>query len=156
MKCSESMKACLCSTSMFCQREYQTGIITIQQNDKPTKLHMMFCSSFSFILLTIVFCPYFVLSKVRNLSVGTLLQWIHFYCGSEVNLVHDATLSVGIYSPNRSLSHFLQMYSLDVGIENLLDSASTKQYCQSYTLILLKMIHCDLGISVLWQHVHRQ
>ena len=41
----------------------------------------------SFIWHTIVFCPYFVLSKVRNLSVGTVLQWIHFCCGSlQVNL----------------------------------------------------------------------
>ena len=55
--------------------------------------HLMFCSSFSFIWLTIVFCPYFVLSKVRNLSVGTVLEWIHFCCGSlEVNLMCDATL----------------------------------------------------------------
>ena len=48
------------------------------------------------------------------------------------------------------------MYSLDVGIENLLDNASqttalTKWYSDS-----LNMMHCDLGISVLWQHVHRQ
>ena len=37
MKCSESMKACLCSNSMFCEREYQIGIKTIQQNDKSTQ-----------------------------------------------------------------------------------------------------------------------
>ena len=29
MKCSVSMKACLCSTSMFCKREYQIGIVII-------------------------------------------------------------------------------------------------------------------------------
>ena len=40
-------------------------------------LHMMFCSSFSVIWYTIVFSLYFVLSEVRNLSVGTPLQWIH-------------------------------------------------------------------------------
>ena len=37
----------------------------------------------------------------------------------------DATLFIGMISANKSLSHFLQMYSLDVGNENLLDSAST-------------------------------
>ena len=89
-------------------------------------LHMMFCSSFSFIWLTIVFCPDFVLSKVRNLSISTVLQWIHVCYGSlEVNLMCDATLFIGMTSPNKSLLHFLQMYSLDVGIEHLLDSAST-------------------------------
>ena len=61
-------------------------------------LQMMFCLSFSFIWLTIVFFPYFVLSKVRNLSVGTVLQWIHFYCGSlEVNLMHDAHMHGDTY-----------------------------------------------------------
>ena len=38
MKCSESMKACLCSTSMFCNKDYLIGIITIQWNDKSTQL----------------------------------------------------------------------------------------------------------------------
>ena len=39
MECSESMKACLYSTSMFCKREYQIGKIIIQQNDKSTQLY---------------------------------------------------------------------------------------------------------------------
>ena len=113
-------------------------------------LHMMFCSSFSFIWLTIVFCPHFILSKVRNLSVGTVLQWIHFCCGSlEVNLMYDATLFIGMISANKSLSHFLQMYSLDVGIENLLDSASTTTVLSKLYFDSLNIIHCDLGISVL-------
>ena len=100
-------------------------------------LHVMFCSSFSFIWLTIVFCPYFVLSKVRNLSVGTVLQWIHFCCDSlEVNLMCDATLFIGMISCNKCLSHFLQMYCLDVGVENLLDSASTITVLSNCTLIL--------------------
>ena len=38
--------------------------------------------------------------------------------------MHDATVFICMISPNKSLSHFLQIYSLDVGIENLLDSAS--------------------------------
>ena len=57
---------------------------------------------------------------------------------------------------DHSLSHFLQMYSLDVGIENLLDNASRKTAMTKLYFDSLKMIHCDLGISVLWQHVHRQ
>ena len=108
-------------------------------------------------LFTIVFCPYFVLSKIRHLSVGTLLQWIHFCCGSlEVNLNHDATLFIGMISSNKSLSHFLQMFSLDVGIENLIDSASTTTVLPKLYFDSLEMIRCDLGESVLWQHVHRQ
>ena len=97
------------------------------------------------------------MSKVRNLSLGTLLQWIYFYCGSlEVNLICDATLFIGMISYNKSLSHFLQMYSLDVGIENLLDSASTTTVLSKLSFDSLNMMHCDLGISVLWQHVHRK
>ena len=68
----------------------------------------------------------------------------------------DATLFIVMISPNKSLSHFLQMYSLDVGIENVLDSASTTTVLSKLYLDSLMMIHCDLGISVLWQHVHRQ
>ena len=83
-----------------------------------------------------VFPSYFVLSKVRNLSVGTLLQWIHFCCGFwEVNLICDATLFVCIFSTNRCLSHFLQMYSFDVGIENQIMLLEQQHY-QSCTLIL--------------------
>ena len=48
------------------------------------------------------------------------------------------------------------MYSADVGIENLLDSASTTTVLSQLYFYSLNMIHCDLGISVLWQHVHRQ
>ena len=32
-----SKKACLCSTSMFCKRQYQIGILIRQQNDKHTQ-----------------------------------------------------------------------------------------------------------------------
>ena len=67
--------------------------------------------------------------------------------------MHDATLFIGMISPNKSLSHFLQMYSLDVGIGNLLDSASTTTVLSKLYFDSLKMIHCDFGISVLWQHV---
>ena len=42
----------------------------------------------------------------------------------------DATLFIGMISSNKSLSHFLHMYSVDVGIENLLDSASTNSIVQ--------------------------
>ena len=35
---SRAGKLCLCSTSMFCKREYHIGIITIQQNDKSTQI----------------------------------------------------------------------------------------------------------------------
>ena len=111
----------------------------------------------SVIWLTIVFCPYFVLSKVRNLSVHTVLQWIHFCCGSlEVNQICGATQFICMISSNKSLSHFLQMHSLDVGSENLLASASTTTVLSKLYFDSLNMIHCDLGISVLWQHVHRQ
>ena len=48
------------------------------------------------------------------------------------------------------------MYSLDVGIENLLDSASQTTVLPKLYFDSLKMIHCDFGISVLWQHVQRQ
>ena len=48
------------------------------------------------------------------------------------------------------------MYSLDVEIENLLDSASRTTVLPKLYFDSLKMIHCDLGISVLLQHVHRQ
>ena len=65
-------------------------------------------------------------------------------------------LFIGIFSTNRCLSHFLQMYSLDVGIENLLDNASQATVLPKLYFDSLKMIHCDLGMSVLWQHVHRQ
>ena len=40
--------------------------------------------------------------------------------------MHDTTLFIGMISSNEPVSHFLQMYSLDVGIENLLDSISTR------------------------------
>ena len=116
-----------------------------------------FVHHFLFIWLTIVFCPYFVLSKVRILSLGTVLQWIHVCYGSlEVNLMCDATLFIGMTSPNKSLLHFLQMHSLDVGIENLLGSACTTTVLSKLYFDSLKMIHYDLGISILWQHVHRQ
>ena len=89
-------------------------------------LHMMFCWSFSVIWLTIVFSPYFVLSKVRYLPVGTVLQWIHVCCGLwEVSFMHNATLFIGMISCSKSLWHFLHMYSADVGVENLFDRAST-------------------------------
>ena len=68
----------------------------------------------------------------------------------------DATLFIGMISANKSLSHFLQMYSLDVGIQNLLDSASTTTVLSKWYFDSLNMIHCNLGISVLWQYVHRQ
>ena len=48
------------------------------------------------------------------------------------------------------------MYSADVGIENLFDSASTTTALSQLYFDTLNMIHCDLGISVSWQHVHRQ
>ena len=77
--------------------------------------------------------------------VGTLLQWIHFCCGLlEVNLVCDATLFVGVFPPNRYLSHFLQMYSLDVGIENLIDRTSTTTVLPKFYFDSLKMIHVIL------------
>ena len=47
------------------------------------------------------------------------------------------------------LSHFLEMYSLDVGIENLLDNASQTIALSALYFDALKMIHCDLGMSVL-------
>ena len=63
--------------------------------------------------------------------------------------MHDATLFMGMISSNTSLSHFLQMYSLDVGIENLLDSAFTTTVLSKLYFDSLNMIHCDLVISVL-------
>ena len=48
------------------------------------------------------------------------------------------------------------MYSADVRIENLLDSASATTVLSQLYFDSLNMIHCDLGISVLWQHIHRQ
>ena len=81
--------------------------------------------------------------------MGTLLLWIHFCCGSlEVSLICDATLFIGMISSNKSLSHFLQMYSLDVGIENLLGNASRTTVLSKLYLVSLKMIHYDLCISV--------
>ena len=71
------------------------------------------------------------------------------------NLIHDATLFVGLFSTNRCLSHFLQMHSFSVGIENQLDNASCTTVLPKLYFDSMKMIHCDLGISVLWQHVHR-
>ena len=65
-------------------------------------------------------------------------------------------LFIGIFPTNRCLSHFLQMYSLDVGSESLLDNASQTTALPKLYFDSLNMIHCDLGISVLWQHVHRQ
>ena len=65
-------------------------------------------------------------------------------------------LFIGIFSTKRCLSHFLQMYSLDAGIENLLDNASQTTALSKLYFDSLKMIYCDLGISVLWQHVYRQ
>ena len=65
-------------------------------------------------------------------------------------------LFIVIFSTNKCLSHFLQMYSLDVGTENLLDNASQTTALPKLYFDSLNMIHCDLGISVLWQHVHRQ
>ena len=61
----------------------------------------------------------------------------------------DATLFMCMISANKSLSHFLQMYSVDVEIENLLDSPSTTTVLSILYFDSLKMIHCDLGISVL-------
>ena len=46
------------------------------------------------------------------------------------------------------------MCSFDVGIENLLDSASTTRVLSKMYFDSLNMIYCNLGISVLWQHVH--
>ena len=63
---------------------------------------------------------------------------------------------LAFFSTNRCLSHFLQMYSLDVGIENLFDNASQITVLSKLYFDSLNMIHRDLGISVLWQHVHRQ
>ena len=57
-------------------------------------------------------------------------------------------LFIGIFSTKRCLSHFLQMYSLDVGIENLLDNASQTIALSKLYFDVLKMIHCDLGMSV--------
>ena len=48
------------------------------------------------------------------------------------------------------------MYSLDVGIENWLDNVSQTTALPKLYFDSLNMLHCDLGISVLWQHVHRQ
>ena len=70
--------------------------------------------------------------------------------------MHAATLFIGMISPHKSLSHFLQMYSIDVGIENLLDSASTATVLSKLYFDSLNMIHCNLGLSVLWQHVQSQ
>ena len=48
-----------------------------------------------------------------------------FFCGlCKIYLICDAMLFIGIFSTTRCLSHFLQMYSLDGGIENLLDNSS--------------------------------
>ena len=75
-------------------------------------LHMMFCWSFSVIWLTIVFSPYFVLSKVRYLPVGTVLQCICVCCSLwEVSFMHNATLFIGMISCSKSLWHFLHMCS---------------------------------------------
>ena len=99
-------------------------------------LQMVFCVSFSIIWLAILFCPYFVLLKIRNFSVHIILQWIHFCCGLlEVNWIWDATMFIGMISSSKSLSHFLQMYSLDVGTENLIVFLQ-QQYCHNCTLIL--------------------
>ena len=68
----------------------------------------------------------------------------------------NATLFIGLISSNKSLSHFLHMYSVDVGVENLLGSASTTTVLSKLYFDSLNVIHCDLGISVLWQHVHKQ
>ena len=66
-------------------------------------LHKMFCWSFSIIWLTIVFSPYLVLSKVRYLPVGTVLQWIHVCCGLwEVSFMHNATLFIDMISCSKS------------------------------------------------------
>ena len=46
------------------------------------------------------------------------------------------------------------MYSLDVGIENLLDNDIRTTVLPKFYFDSVKMIHSDLGISVLWQHVH--
>ena len=46
--------------------------------------------------------------------------------------MHDATLFIGMIYSNKSLLHFLHMYSVDVGIENLLDSASTTTVLSKY------------------------
>ena len=70
--------------------------------------------------------------------------------------MHDATLFIGMISANKSLSQLLQMFSLDVGIEYLLDSGSTTTVLSKLYFDSLNMIHCNLGISVLSQHVHRQ
>ena len=43
-----------------------------------------------------------------------------------------------------------------VGIENLLDNASRTTALPKLYFDALKMVHYDLGILVLWQHVHRQ
>ena len=58
-------------------------------------------------------------------------------------------LFIGIFSTKRFLSHFLQMYSLDVGIENLLDNASQTIALSKLYFDALKMIQCDLGMLVL-------
>ena len=47
------------------------------------------------------------------------------------------------------------MYSLDVGIENLLDNDSTTTVLSKLYFDSLEIMHYDVGISVLWQHVHR-
>ena len=47
---------------------------------------------------------------------------------------------------------FLANVFLDIGIENLLDNASQITALSKLYIDSLKMIHCDLGISVLWQH----
>ena len=50
------------------------------------------------------------------------------------------------------------MYSLDVGIENLLDNGSRTTVLPKLYFDSLKMIHCDLGVSVLLQceRIHGQ
>ena len=63
--------------------------------------------------------------------------------------MHNATLFIGMISSNKSLLHFLHMYSAGVGIENLLDSASTTTVLSQLYFDSLNMIHCHLGISVL-------
>ena len=48
------------------------------------------------------------------------------------------------------------MYAFEVEIENQFNNASCTRALPKLYFDSLKMIHCDLGISVLWQHVHRQ
>ena len=122
-------------------------------------LHIMlsFCGIlFSAIVMARLFFPYVVLSKWCTLSTHTVPQDTHFWWFAVVALVCAVTAYIGIFSAMRAASYCLQINSLDVGTENLVDSASITVVFVKLYRDSLEMIHLDLRKSVLWQHVQKQ